>query len=132
MKNIPESHLDLIKDEKKAFAYLATTMDDGSPQVTPVWFNVDGEYLLINSAEGRVKDRNIRARPGIALVIVDADDPYRYLQLRGKVVEYTMDGADDHIDALSFKYTGKPQYQWRNQKEKRVKYKIRIENVDAH
>lgn len=132
MKNIPESHMDLIKDEKKAFAYLATTMVDGSPQVTPVWFNVAGDYLLINSAEGRVKDRNIRARPGIALVIVDADDPYRYLQLRGKVVEYTMDGADDHIDALSFKYTGKPQYQWRNQKEKRVKYKIRIEYVDAH
>ncbi len=132
MKSIPKSHMDLIKDEKKAIAYLATIMKDGSPQVTPVWFNADGDYLLINSAEGRIKDRNIRTRPEIALVIVDSDDPYRYLQLRGKVVEITTDGADEHIDALSFKYTGKAKYQWRNQKEKRVKYKFRIDKVDAH
>ncbi len=132
MKTIPESHQDLLRDEKKAFAYLATIMKDGSPQVTPVWFNVEGESIMINSAEGRVKDKNMRAHPTIAIAIADPGDPYRYLQIRGKVIEYTNDGADAHIDALSFKYTGNPKYQWRNPKDKRVKYKILIEKVDAH
>jgi PPOX class probable F420-dependent enzyme len=132
MKTIPESHKDLLQDDKKAFAYLATTMNDGSPQVTPVWFNIEGDFILINSAEGRIKDRNMRSRPAIAITIADPTDPYRYLQLRGKVIEFTMDGADSHIDALSLKYTGNPKYQWRNPKDKRVKYKILIEKVDAH
>jgi PPOX class probable F420-dependent enzyme len=132
MKTIPESHKDLLQDDKKAFAYLATTMKDGTPQVTPVWFNVEGDFILINSAVGRIKDRNMRSRPAIAITIADPADPYRYLQLRGKVIELTMDGADSHIDALSLKYTGNQKYQWRNPKDKRVKYKILIEKVDAH
>ena len=88
MKNFPDSHLDLLSDEKKALLYLATTMHDGSPQVTPVWFNVDGDYILINSALGRVKDKNMRKNPKVAMVIGDPKNPYRYVQIRGQVVEF--------------------------------------------
>jgi PPOX class probable F420-dependent enzyme len=129
---IPNSHQDLLKDETRAFVFLATLMADGTPQVTPVWFNTDGKYILINTAEGRVKDRNMRKRPHVALVIADPDNDYRYIQVRGKVVEFTTQGADAHIDALSNKYTGNPQYQHRRPGEKRVKYKILAEKVDAH
>jgi PPOX class probable F420-dependent enzyme len=132
MKGIPDSHKDLLTDKKKAFAYLATVMKDGTPQVTPIWFNVEGGFITINSAKGRVKDRNMRERPAIALTIADPSDPYRYLQLRGKVVELIEEGADAHIDALSLKYTGNPIYQHRNPNDKRIKYKILIEKVDAH
>jgi PPOX class probable F420-dependent enzyme len=132
LKNIPESHSDLLKDEKKAFLYLATQMPDGSPQVTPVWFNTDEEFILINSAKRRVKDRNMRARPQVALCIQDPANPYRYMQIHGKVVEYTTEGADDHIDALTLKYRGIPKYPSRQAGEQRVKYKIQIEKVDAH
>jgi PPOX class probable F420-dependent enzyme len=132
MKNVTETHLDLLTDEKKAFLYLATLMPDSSPQVTPIWFNTDGEYILINSAKGRIKDRNMRSRPQVALCIQDPSNPYRYLQIRGQVVEFTTDGADDHIDALSFKYRGEHKYPFRQPNEQRVMYKIRIEKVDAH
>jgi PPOX class probable F420-dependent enzyme len=132
MKKIPESHLDLLTDEKKAFLYLATLMPGGAPQVTPVWFNTDGEYIFINSAKGRVKDRNMRARPQVTLCIQDPSNAYRYLQIHGTVVEFTTDGADDHIDALALKYQGVPKYPNRQPGEQRVMYKIRIEKVDAH
>jgi PPOX class probable F420-dependent enzyme len=132
MKAVPETHIDLLKDEKKAFIYLATIMPDGSPQVTPIWFNTDGEYILINSAKGRIKDRNMRARPNVTLCIQDPSNPYRYLQIRGTVLEITTDGADDHIDSLTLKYRGIPKYPSRQPGEQRVKYKIRIEKIDAH
>lgn len=132
MKNIPETHSDLLKDEKKAFLYLATQMPNGSPQVTPVWFNTDGEFILINSAKRRVKDRNMRARPQVALCIQDPSNPYRYLQIHGKVIEFTTEGADDHIDALTLKYRGISKYPSRQPGEQRIKYKIQIEKVDAH
>ena len=80
LKEVPENFLDLLADETRAFAYLATVMKDGSPQVTPVWFNTDGEYILVNSAKGRVKDRNMRKRPQVALAIADPKNPYRYMQ----------------------------------------------------
>ncbi len=132
MNHIPESHLDLLKDEKKAFLFLATIMSDGSPQLTPIWFNTDSEYVLINSAKDRVKDRNMRIRPQVALCIQDPSNPYRYLQIRGKVVEFTIEGADDHIDALTLKYRGIPKYPSRQPGEQRVMYKIQIVKVDAH
>ncbi|MGD8406834.1 MAG: pyridoxamine 5'-phosphate oxidase family protein, partial [Anaerolineales bacterium] len=84
--NFPEKYLDLFKPETKAFLYLATSMSDGSPQVTPVWFDNDGEHILINTNEGRVKDRNMKARAKVAMVIQDPKNPYRYLGIRGKVV----------------------------------------------
>jgi PPOX class probable F420-dependent enzyme len=132
MKNIPESHQDLLTNEKKAFVYLATLMKDGSPQVTPVWFNTDGDYILINSAEGRIKDKNMRARPQVALVIADPANAYRYLQIRGRVVKFTLDGAEEHIDTLNMKYHGNPNYPNHKPDQHRVIYKILPEKVDAH
>jgi PPOX class probable F420-dependent enzyme len=132
MISIPEKLQDLLTDEKKAFVYLATLMHDGTPQVTPVWFNTDGEYILINSAAGRVKDKNMRARPNVALCIANPSDPYHYLQIHGKVVEYTTEGADAHIDALAFKYLGKEKYPSRKPGEQRVTYKILPTKIDAH
>lgn len=130
MKNIPEHYHDLLKDETRAFLFLATTMPDGSPQVTPVWFNHDGEHILINSARGRVKDRNMRARPRVAMVIQDPANPYRYLQIRGRVVEITEEGGLEHINSLAHKYTGQP---WKaNADEVRVMYKVLPEKIDAH
>lgn len=129
MKALPETHQDLIKDDVRAYAYLATSMADGSPQVTPVWFSADGEYILVNSAAGRVKDMNMRARPRVALVIADPRDPYRYVQLRGRVVQVTEEGALAHINALSLKYDGK---RWVPRAgETRVIYKIAPERVFA-
>ena len=130
MKSIPESHKDLLKDESRAYAYLATTMPDGSPQLTPLWFNTDGEFILINSAKGRVKDRNMRAHPHIALLIADTKDPYyRYMQIRGRVVEITEEAALEHINTLSLKYDEKP---WTPRPgQTRVTYKIRPEKVFA-
>ncbi len=132
MNMIPESHLDLLKDEKRAFVYLATQMADGAPQVTPVWFNTSGDYILVNSAKGRVKDRNMRRSPVVALCIQDPTDPYRYLQVHGQVVEITEEGADAHIDVLAGKYTGNFKYQNHQPGMKRVIYKITPEKVDAH
>jgi PPOX class probable F420-dependent enzyme len=99
-------------------------MADGSPQVTPVWFNTDGEYILVNSARGRVKDRNMRKRPKVALAIQDPKNPYRYLQIMGTVVEITTEGAREHIDALNMKYRGTPKYTTGRPGEERVIYKI--------
>jgi PPOX class probable F420-dependent enzyme len=132
MKKIPQTHLDLLTNEKKAFLYLATSMPDGTPQVTPVWFNIDGDSILINSAKGRIKDRNMRARPQVALCIQDPSNPYRYLQIRGKVIEITSHLADEHIDMLSLKYHGVPKYPSRQPGEQRVIYRIQIDKVDAH
>jgi PPOX class probable F420-dependent enzyme len=127
---IPSTFHDLLKDETKAYVYLATIMPDGSPQVTPTWFGVEGEYILINTAKGRVKDKNMRSRPKVALTIQDPKDPYRYLQIRGRVMEITEEGADEHINALSFKYDNKPYKLVKGQI--RVIFKIVPEHVDAH
>jgi PPOX class probable F420-dependent enzyme len=106
--NVPEEMKDLVNPDSKAFLYLATVMADGSPQVTPVWFDSDGEFILINTAEGRIKDKNMRARPKVAMTIQDPNDKYRYLGIRGEVVSYTAEGGDDHINKLSLKYDNKP------------------------
>ncbi len=132
MIKIPEKLQDLLINEKKAFAYLATTMPDGTPQVTPIWFNTDDDHILINSALGRIKDKNMRTRPNIALCIADPKDPYRYIQIQGRVVEVTAEGADAHIDALAFKYLGKKKYPFRKSEEQRVTYKILPLKIDAH
>jgi PPOX class probable F420-dependent enzyme len=107
VNRIPQEFEDLLEDETRAFAFLATTMPDGTPQVTPVWFNTDGEHILINTAEGRVKDANMQARPEVALTLMDLSKPYRYYQVRGEVVKRTRHGADEHIHALSRKYHGR-------------------------
>jgi PPOX class probable F420-dependent enzyme len=124
---IPETYKDLL--QKKAFANLATLMADGRPQVTPVWFDLDGSHIRINSAKGRVKDKNMRRNKNVALSITDPDNPYRHLDVQGEVVEITEQGADAHIDALAKKYLGKDQYPYRQPGEVRVIYKIRPDRV---
>jgi PPOX class probable F420-dependent enzyme len=105
---IPNDYLDLF--EKKSFGHLATLMPDGTPHVTSVWVDFDGQHVLINSARGRLKDRNMRARPQVALQIPDPDNSDRYLLIRGPVVDITEDGADEHLDSLSPRYLGKEFY----------------------
>ena len=122
---IPARFRDLL--EKKAFAHLATLMPDGSPQVTPVWLDLHGAYVRVNSAKGRMKDRNMRRDPRVALSIQDPQNPYRYLEIRGKVVEITEAGADAHIDALAKKYMGLDTYPNRQPGEQRVIYRIEPE-----
>ena len=123
---IPESHRDLF--EKKALAHLATLMPNGSPQVTPLWVMLDAEgYVIVNSARGRQKDRNMRARPRVALSIGDPENPQRYIQVRGRVVAVSEEGADDVISQLSMKYNGRP-YRFQPG-QVRVTYKIRPDHV---
>jgi PPOX class probable F420-dependent enzyme len=126
---IPQKCLDLF--DKKAFGHLATIMPDGSPQVTPVWLDWDGKYVRFNSALGRVKDRNVRRDPRVALSIQDPDNPYRYLEVRGRVAEITQNGADDHANKLSQKYVGKPVYAKRSPSEVRVLYKVEPHKVTS-
>ena len=120
---IPEQYRDLLT--KKAFANIATIMPDGSPQVTPVWFETEEDLIVINSARGRVKDRNMERDHRVAVSIQDPENPYRYIQIRGEVVEITTDGADASIDRLAFKYTGAEKYPGRRPGEVRVMYKIK-------
>jgi PPOX class probable F420-dependent enzyme len=119
---IPENFRDLF--DKKAFASLGTLMPDGKPQVTPVWVDFDGKHIVVNSAKGRVKDRNMRRDPRVSLALIDPENPYRYLQLQGRVVEITENGADKHIDKMAKKYLGKDKYPFSQPGEVRVLYKI--------
>jgi PPOX class probable F420-dependent enzyme len=127
--NVPESHRDLLMPETRSFAFLATIMPDGSPQLTVTWVDTDGTHILINTAEGRIKDRNLQARPRVAVCIPDPKDPYRYIQIRGRVVARTHEGADEHIDLLNRRYLGVPYTPKLGQV--RVIYKILPERVDA-
>lgn len=119
---LPDTYKDLF--EKQAFANLATLMPDGSPQVTPVWCDFDGKNVIVNSAKGRQKDKNLRRDARVALAISDPQNPYRYLEVRGKVVDITENGADAHIDKMAKKYLGKDVYPFRQPGEVRVMYKI--------
>ncbi|MDH3689088.1 MAG: PPOX class F420-dependent oxidoreductase [Gammaproteobacteria bacterium] len=119
---IPKDYLDLF--DKNAFAHLATLMPDSQPQVTPVWCDFDGTHVRVNSAKGRQKDLNMRREPHVALSMQDPDDPYRYLEVRGKVVEVTEQDADAHINSLAKKYLGVDEYPYRKPGEVRVIYRI--------
>jgi PPOX class probable F420-dependent enzyme len=123
---IPEKFHDLF--QKRAFANLATLMPDGRPQVTPVWIDYDGGRLIVNTAKGRQKDRNMRRDPRVSLSIVDPDNPYRYLEVRGKVSDITENGASAHIDKMAKKYLDKDKYPYAQPGEVRVMYKITPEH----
>lgn len=128
--SFPNDYLDLLKKETKALLYLATLMPDGSPQITPVWFSTDGEDILINTNEGRVKDRNMKARPTVAMTIQDPKDPYRYLGIRGEVIGYTREGADEHINELALKYYERP---WKYREgQRRIIFRIKPLHFDPH
>lgn len=126
MVNLAEKFKDLLEDSTKAFAFLGTIMEDGTPQVTPIWFDFDGKYIWMNSAKGRIKDQNIRRNPQIALTIVDPEDMYRYMQVRGPVEEIIEEGARDHIEKLSQKYFGRA-FNYSTEDEVRVIYKIKLQ-----
>jgi PPOX class probable F420-dependent enzyme len=117
--------------DKKGFAHVATVDTDGRPQVTPVWVDFDGTHVRINTARGRVKDRNLATNPQVALSVQDPDNPYRYVQIRGRVIEMTEQGADAHIDSLAKKYMGVDRYPGRQPNEKRVLVKITPEHVQG-
>ncbi len=129
MSVIPDKFKDLF--QKKAFAHIATLMPDGSPHVTPLWCEYDGDHIWINSAKGRVKDKNMRRDARVALAIQDPDNAYRYIQVRGKVVEITENGAEEHIDKFAKKYRGKDKYQKPSPDQVRVIYKIKPEKANT-
>ena len=120
-KAIPAEFLDLFS--KPAFGHLATLMPDGSPQVSPLWVGYDGKYLILNSEAGRQKDLNMRRDKRVAVEVQDPADPYRYILIRGDVVEITETGAEESIDNLAVKYTGE-KYKYKNPSHPRVIYKI--------
>lgn len=124
---IPNSHRDLL--EKRAFAHFATLMPDGSPQVTPVWVDFDGEYVLVNTARGRQKSRNVARDAKVALDMLDPDNPYRWLAIRGTVVDVTEEGADAHIDKMAHKYLGQEKYPFRRPGEQRMIVRIAPDKV---
>lgn len=124
MATFPETHQDLLAYDTKAFANLATVMPDGTPQVTPVWFDINDGKVRVNTARGRVKDRNMQQNASVAIAIIDPKNPYRYLQVRGRVTTITEEGADAHIDSLAKKYMGADKYPFRQPGEQRVIYEI--------
>jgi len=127
---IPAGFMDLFN--KRAFANLATLNADGSPQVTPVWCDFDGTNIVVNTARGRVKDRNLRREPRVALTLLDPENPYRYLGIQGRVVEMTEQGADAHIDRMAKKYLDKDKYPFRAPGEVRVIVKIKPEKIHVN
>ena len=126
---IPESFKDLFT--KITFAHLGTVMADGSPQVTPVLYSYHGTQIWVDSAKGRLKDKNMRRNNQVALSIQDPDNAYRYLAIQGEVEEITESGADAHIDALAKHYLGKDSYPFRAAGEVRVIYKIRPKKIST-
>jgi PPOX class probable F420-dependent enzyme len=127
MANAKDKYLDLL--EGKQLIVMATVSEDGSPQTSPVWFHYKDDVIWINSAKGRLKDRNLRARPVFSGTIVDPGNSYRYVEVRGEVFEITEEGADDHIDFLAKRYMGVDRYPYHSDKETRVIYKIRPTHI---
>lgn len=130
-KAIPEKFLDLLTT-KKSLANIATVMPDGSPQVTPVWFDYTNGKIRINTARGRVKARNMKVGSKVALAIVDPDNAYRYIGIRGPVVSESEQGADAHIDSLAKKYLNQDKYPFRAPGEVRVTYEIEPASVHTN
>ncbi|MGE3073347.1 MAG: PPOX class F420-dependent oxidoreductase [Dehalococcoidia bacterium] len=129
MPTIPPSHRDIL--EGPNFAHIATLMKDGSPQVTPVWIDLDGDTIVFNTADGRAKARNLDRDGRVAVAAFDQKNPYRYIQIRGVVEKKVYEGADAHIDKMSRKYTGADVYAGHTDAETRVMYRIRPEHVQT-
>ncbi len=131
---IPDAYMDLA--ERPTYAVLATVSADGTPQTSVIWWMYDGEYVIINTARGRLKDRNMTARPHVSLTIMDPDNPYRYMEIRGEIAEQDEASGVDVINQLSKRYTGNENYYTFNPgqkgQEQRVTYKIRPTRIVAH
>lgn len=129
MAEVPATHRDILTG--KNFAHVATLMPDGTPQVTPVWVDFDGQHVLVNTAEGRQKTRNLDRNGHVAISVADQENPYKYVQIRGHVVERTHEGAEQHIDALAKRYMGVDIYPAHDPNAPRVLYKIAIDRVQT-
>ena len=127
---IPSQFMDLLSREKRAMAHLALVKRDGTPQVTPIWFDFDGTHFIFNTARGRVKDKILRRHPAVAFAISDPDNPYRYIQFQGRVVEETEEGAAEQIADLAEKYRGRRSYPLRPG-EVRVTYRVLPERAQT-
>jgi PPOX class probable F420-dependent enzyme len=114
---------------RPVLASLTTLNADGSPQITPLWVEMDGDDLLFNTAEGRIKARNLHRDPRVAVSVIDPDDPYNVVAVQGKVVDITTDGADAHIDSLAKKYLGVDTYPMRREGEVRIKVRVHPDRV---
>lgn len=121
-----------LLDNKKAFAHVATLMPDGTPQSTPVWIDYVNGKVLVNSARGRVKDKNLKPGSPVAISITDPENPYRYVQIRGKVARITEQGASEHIDKMAKKYLGKDKYPFAQPGEVRVLFEIEPDTVSGN
>ena len=128
---IADNFKDLLSREKRAFAFLALVKSDGSPQVTPIWFDYDGTYFIFNTARGRVKDKIMHKHPRVAFVILDPGDSYRYIQVSGRVALETEENAADQIADLNEKYTGIREFSL-HPGEVRVTYKVQPERLQLH
>ncbi len=124
---LTDSAIGLLKG--KNIAFVASLMKDGGPQITPVWIDYDGQYIMINTAEGRVKQKNFQRDPRVAISIIDPTNPYNTVSIRGTVTEQVLEGADDHIDKMAKKYLGVDKYPFRSPGEKRVILRIMPEKV---
>jgi len=124
---IPEKFMDLF--HKKAFGSLSTLMPDGSPQTNPVWVDFQDGEVWVNTAVGRLKDRNMKRDPRVSVALIDPDNPYRFLEIRGRVREATQEGATPHIDKMAKKYLDKDKYPFAQPGEQRVLFKIVPEHV---
>jgi hypothetical protein len=127
---IPDKYRDLF--QKPAFGILATLMPDGQPQVTPVWVDWQDGRVIVNSAKGRQKDKNIERDRRVTITLIDPENPYRYVEIRGRVDEITKKDADTHIDKMAKKYLGKDKYPFRQPGEERVMYKITPQHVSGN
>ena len=129
MNQITEPITQLLKG--KNFAYLSTLMKDGSPQVTPTWIDIDKDEnsILVNTAEGRLKHKNVSRDPRVAISVADQSNPYNMVSIRGRVIEQISEEADEHTDRLAKKYLGLDKYPYRSPSEKRVILKIKPEKV---
>jgi PPOX class probable F420-dependent enzyme len=128
MAAIPDEAKHLF--ENKDFAHVATLNSDGSPQVSAVWIGLDGDLITFNTAEGRLKTKNLQRDPNVAISIAGQENPYENLIVQGKVVELTHDGADEDIDALAKRYLDADSYPFRQEGEQRVIVKIEPQKVN--
>ena len=126
---LPTALVSLLREPSLAF--IATTMPDGSPQLTQVWVDTDGQHVVVNSVQTHQKVRNLKRDPRVAVTVADPADPSNYFQVRGRVLQMTTDGAVEHIEALSCKYLGTP-YPWYGGRDQvRIKLVIAAEHVSA-
>jgi PPOX class probable F420-dependent enzyme len=129
MERIPDEFLDLF--DRKAFGHFATVMPDGTPHVTPVWVDYDETdgHVLVNTMQGRQKERNVQRTPKVGLSVTDPEDPYRYVSVRGEVDAVTQDGAVDHINELAYRYMGQEYPNLEDESGPRVVVRIRPDRV---